>query len=358
MAPLLSNAFISPSALPRSTTSVRSLLLSASSSVSEVHQPKIQHECSPSDYCAASMQRIICDIDGRPLTPEYLAEAMGIKTVESYSCPEEDAFRGLMSNGGRLRLHPGGETAFYKRIEFEHLEHAQEKLKKSPHKLLRDTKSYLVVANFLSSVGCKQMVEKTGVCIPKCYDAQLKPDFDDPMKSKFTFLLEDFSPENGWYQRWLIDDEAECKEALSSLAKIHAFFWEGSDFWKDKDAADEFEAAVWKSGSYIQPKAQNANQCEKVAGKWEKERWKIEKEISSLDFWDNLGQRLQSVSELCGRLAHPFAHEDLRGAYRKYRTFTHGKILACKGDVFSMKLCETLTHILNIRRSKKCKFIL
>lgn len=270
------------------------------------------------------MQRIICDIDGRPLTPEYLANAMSIDKVESYDCPEEDAFRGLMSNGGRLRLHPGGETAFYKRIVFEHLDHAREKLKKSPHKLVRDTKSYLVVADFLSSLGCKEMVQKTGVCIPRCYDAQLEPDFDNPMKSKFTFLLEDFAPEDGWYQRWLIDEVTECEAALSSLAKIHAFFWYGSDFWKNKDAANEFEDAVWKSGSYIQPKAQNANQCQKVAQKWKQERWKVEKELSELNFWDNLGERLQSVSEWCGRQAHPFAHEDLSETYRKYRTFTHG----------------------------------
>ncbi|KAL7510665.1 hypothetical protein ACHAXN_008680 [Cyclotella atomus] len=327
LAPLLSSAFICPSSTVGVYTSLklRNVLLSTPSPISEeVDDKQVNNERDPSKSCATSLQRIISDIDGRPLTPEYLANAMGIDNVESYSCTDEDAFYGLMSNGGRLKLHPGGETAFYKRIVFDHLDHAREKLLKSPHKLVRDAKSYLVVANFLSSAGCQEMVERTGVCIPKCYDAQLEPDFDNPMSSKFTFLLEDFAPKEGWYQRWLIDDLTECHAALSAMAKIHAFYWDGSDFWKDATAAQEFESAVWKSGSYIQPKAQGADQWQKVARKWNQERWKVEEQLSTSDFWDNLGERLQSASEECGRLAHPFAVKDLALTYKRYRTFTHG----------------------------------
>ena len=118
----------------------------------------------------------ICrDLDGNPLSPEYFAQKMGIGLVDRYICPEKDAFHGLMSNGGRVNLFPGGETAFYKRIAFEDLEHAQEKLRDAPHKLVRDARSYHVVGSFLQSKGCEGMVKATGVCIPKCYDAQLEP---------------------------------------------------------------------------------------------------------------------------------------------------------------------------------------
>ena len=118
----------------------------------------------------------ICrDLDGNPLSPEYFAQKMGIDYVDRYICPEKDAFHGLMSNGGRVHLFPGGETAFYKRIAFEDLEHAQEKLRDAPHKLVRDAKSYHVVGSFLLSKGCDDMVKATGVRIPKCYDAQLEP---------------------------------------------------------------------------------------------------------------------------------------------------------------------------------------
>lgn len=118
----------------------------------------------------------ICrDLDGNPLSPEYFAQKMDIERVDRYICPEKDAFHGLMSNGGRVHLFPGGETAFYKRIAFEDLEHAKEKLRDAPHKLVRDAKSYHVVGSFLLSKGCSDMVEATDVRIPKCYDAQLEP---------------------------------------------------------------------------------------------------------------------------------------------------------------------------------------
>ena len=43
------------------------------------------------------------------------------------------------------------------------------------------------------------------------------------------------------------------------------------------------------------------------------------------DYWDNLGERLQSIAEECGRHAHPFAEdESFSNHYQQYRTFTHG----------------------------------
>lgn len=280
-----------------------------------------------SDY-HQSIDNIIRDLDGKPLSTEYFATNMGVSKVESYSCPEEDAFRGFMSNACRVKLLPGGESAFYKCIVFSDLGHAWEKARTAPFKLVRDSKSYEVVAAFLQSKACALMVEKTGVKIPKCYDAKLEPNESKPIESKFSFLLEDLCPDNGWYQEWLLDEKEECKAALTTYAKIHAFFWHGSSFWNDFDAASELEAAVWPSGSYVQPHAQNSDQydqCEVIAKEWTTKRMKFEKYMKSLDYWDNLGERLEKVAKECGRQAHPFAEEEsFSNDYQKYRTFCHG----------------------------------
>jgi broad specificity phosphatase PhoE/thiamine kinase-like enzyme len=283
---------------------------------------------------------ILRDLDGNPLTNEYFMRVMQIDHVPYFNTPKTElsAFRGLMSDGARVQLYPSQRTAFYKRIVFSDLDHAQEKLKKAPFKLRRDTRSYQVVASWLSSRACRMLCEDTGVHIPTCYDAQVRADHDHPMNSRFSFLLEDFNPSQGWYQEWLLDDPQEIKAALTTLAKIHAYFWHGSDFWKNDEAAKELEASIWKSGSYVQPKAQNDNQCFVVAEEWDKKKQAFADSMGHLPFWDNLGERLQSVCVQAGRLAHPFADDldeettdtsipkssSLSQQYGPYRTFTHG----------------------------------
>lgn len=273
------------------------------------------------------------DLDGYPLSYEYFAQTMGIsttdstgKTKNSYSCPEKEAVRGLMSNACRVHLQPSKDTVFYKRIVFEHLDHARAKMKTAPHKLIRDVKSYKVETSFLASKACKQVIEKAGLRIPKCYDAQLMPNDSNPIESKFSVLLEDFSPSDGWSQRWLLQSEDECKSTLTTLAKMHAFFWQGSSFWNDDngDAVKELEEGVWESASYVQPKLQTLNQCTDVAKGWATSKLKCQKELESKEFWEDLGTRLESVAEENGRLAHPFAIDDLSDSYKQYRTFTHG----------------------------------
>ena len=142
---------------------------------------------------------IIQDLDGLPLSNSYFEDKMNIDHVEYYTCPQKDAFSGFMSHACRVYLFPGKQSAFYKRIIFENLSHAKEKLMKSPYKLIRDAKSYSVVASFLNSKACALLRDKAGVHIPQQYDAQLRPDDDNPMKSKFSFLHEDFAPFDGWY---------------------------------------------------------------------------------------------------------------------------------------------------------------
>eukprot|EP00592_Proboscia_alata_P002688 CAMPEP_0194370156 /NCGR_PEP_ID=MMETSP0174-20130528/18459_1 /TAXON_ID=216777 /ORGANISM="Proboscia alata, Strain PI-D3" /LENGTH=504 /DNA_ID=CAMNT_0039147459 /DNA_START=189 /DNA_END=1703 /DNA_ORIENTATION=- len=280
--------------------------------------------CEEPDNSAA--ENIVRDLDGNKLTVEYFANNMNIKNVESYVC--RDAFRDFNGNACRVHLQPGGQTAFFKRIHFATLDHALTKLKKAPFKLARDAQSYQVVASFLSSRACRTLKETTGVIIPGLYDVRSEPDSVAPIQSKFSFLFEDLSPADGWYQEWLLDDLESCEAALSTLAKIHAYFWHGSDFWKNggNDTA-ELEAAIWKSGSYIQPTAQGEHQWKTVAKEWDAKKRRFEAELSPMEYWDDLGVRLQSVAQECGRVTHPFAADDdsaLFEEYRKYRTFTHG----------------------------------
>lgn len=184
--------------------------------------------------------------------------------------------------------------------------------------------NHYVQTSFLASKACKRVIEETGLRIPKCYDAKLEPNDENPIVSKFSVLLEDFAPSDGWSQRWLLRSADECESTLTALARMHAFFWSGSAFWDDADAATELEGGVWESASYTQPKLQTLNQCRDVAKGWATSKLKCEKELESMDYWENLGVRLESVAEENGRLAHPFAVDDLADSYKKFRTFTHG----------------------------------
>jgi hypothetical protein len=193
---------------------------------------------------------ILLDLNGHPLTKEYLVEKMGMNPDNVESFKRHQAFRGFMSDGCRVELLPSHHTAFYKRIVFKDLEHCHTKQQKAPFKLARDVKSHHVVAAWLSSKACRQLCDTAKVHIPLVYDAQEEPNYRHPIESKFSLLLEDLSPQEGWYQTWLLSNLNECHAALSTYAKIHAFFWHGSSFWRNNDKAilDEFEAAIWPSG--------------------------------------------------------------------------------------------------------------
>lgn len=266
---------------------------------------------------------IVRDLDGYPLSSEFFAKKLDC-LVESYTCNEDDAVRGLMSNGCRLNFNPSGKSAFFKRIVFANLDHARSKLKTAPHKLDRDVKSYRVESAWFKSKACQQ-IREAGLRIPRCYEAELRPDDDNPIESKFLTLLEDFHPSDGWSQRWLLRDKNECQATLSALARMHAYFWNGSLFWKDEDAGKELVEGVWESGSYVQPKLQTLNQCQEVSSGWMKNRDKCKKHLEGKSYWNNLGSRLQTIAEKNGNEAHPFgSNKPLSIAYDQFKTFTHG----------------------------------
>ena len=92
------------------------------------------------------------DLDGVPHGLEDLQKLLQSENPTNlpligYSVPEEDAWRGLMSNGVRYKLDWNGKDnenssellppsdIFYKRIVMAHLTHARDKLKTAPHKV-------------------------------------------------------------------------------------------------------------------------------------------------------------------------------------------------------------------------------
>ncbi len=214
------------------------------------------HSDSHPDSHSEDTDDVVLDLDGRPLTKEFLVEKLNLGATAaaaslSLRSPAKDSFHGFMSNARRLVLLPANRSAFYKSVVFRDLPHAREKLKTAPFKLLRDIRSYGVVADFLTSRARDKLERATGIRIPKCLHADARPDRERPMESKFAFLLEDLAPWEGWYQRWLLCEEGECEAALGALAAMHAFFWAGADFWRESgEDAEEMERSVWKSGSY------------------------------------------------------------------------------------------------------------
>ncbi|VEU39548.1 unnamed protein product [Pseudo-nitzschia multistriata] len=291
------------------------------------------------------------DLDGMPYGLDHLQELLRDENptdskLVGYSVPEEDAWRGLMSNGVRFQLqweegaNPSGNSPpsdmFYKRIVMANLDHARDKLKTAPHKLVRDVKSYQVETSFLTSYACKYLVNDTGMKINKVLSSDLRPVAGDNPKelldSSFSIFLEYFQNSDGWEQHWLLPRE-ETKASLEELAKMHAYFWQGSDFWK-KDggkAGSDLENMVWPNGGYMQPKLQGYEQLKKVRSGWEARyssfRDDLEKvaELKGVDCVP-LGERLEEVAPIVGGKAHPFADKDAatNADFARYRTLIHG----------------------------------
>ncbi len=171
--------------------------------------------------------------------------------------------------------------------------------------------------------------------INKVFASDLRPVKSDNPKdlldSRFSIFLEYFQKSDGWDQSWLLDKE-EAKAALSELAKMHGYFWQGSDFWKKEDGkiGDDLESIVWPNGGYMQPKLQGYEQLKKVRSGWEARYPTFEadlKKIPELNEIDirSLGKRLEEVAPMVGKEAHPFSDDLIENTQcMKYRTLIHG----------------------------------
>jgi thiamine kinase-like enzyme len=218
------------------------------------------------------------------------------------------------------------------------LSHARGKLKTAPHKLVRDVKSYQVETSFLTSKACQYLVEEAGLKLNKVLGSDLRPARSNlgpvgQLESRFGIFLEYFNEsDGGWKHQWLLSEQA-TKAALAELAKLHAFFWQGSDFWKKENGAvgKELESIVWPNGGYMQPNFQGKEQLKKVHSAWEARyptyQADLEKvpELEDADL-KSLGKRLEEVAPRVGLLAHPFSDEGTRNDpdLMKYKTLIHG----------------------------------
>jgi len=296
------------------------------------------------------------DLDGEPLDRSWIeqqvlnavvsADVAAINkpaaSLRSYSVPESGAWRGLMSTGCRLELEWDGlddagralpSSAFYKRVVMSNLSHARDKLTSAPHKISRDVKSYQVETAFLTSKACQSgLIEDAGLRICRLLGSDLRPRTGGPqeaIQSRFAVLLEDFCDKDGWTQQWLLDKGA-AKAALKTFATMHAYFWTGSNFWKQrKEDGTLLEEAVWRNGGYMQPQLQGWDQLNLVDEGFRSRLPSFEDELKRIPELDGveletIGQRLQMMAKEIGISAHPFYEEGVRPELEKYRTLIHG----------------------------------
>jgi len=277
-------------------------------------------------------------LEGRPLSTRWLGDQLG-GHLQAYVAPEAAAARGMMSDACRLELSWAAEDAkdgaatlpssvYYKRVVMGDLEHARTKAKNAPLKLARDVRSYAVEAAFLASPACADLVS-SGIRVARAYCAELRPCAEDPIESRFSMLLQDFSEKEKWRQEGMLD-YIETRAALKTFARLHAFFWSGSRFW-ERGSAQQLEAAIWPSGGYWQPGMQPKDQFLQLAEKWKEHyaafgtAFSTAPELAAVDL-PSLGTRLQQVAlEMCAR-AHPFDAESGGDAERSMpqRTLIHG----------------------------------
>lgn len=167
--------------------------------------------------------------------------------------------------------------------------------------LSRDSKSFEVEANFLSSHACAALIDEGGVHVARPYAVLSQPCLRDPIEGRFALLLEDLGAGAWQKQPWLLDG-TQAKASLAGLARLHAFFWEGSAFWAQ---GGSLEGAVWPSGGYWQPSMQGGGEYEMIEERWEghAERFQaaFEAEAGPGGWmegveWRSIGSRLQVMS--------------------------------------------------------------
>ena len=288
------------------------------------------------------------DLEGIPFAVKWIQEHVleGAKgSLRGYSVPESGAWRGMMSNGCRIMLDWKKDSdstnlpssVFYKRVVMSDLSHARDKLISAPHKLIRDVRSYQVETAFLTSRACQDgLIKQAGLRINKVLGSDLRAVAKDlgpkqQIESRFGVLLEDFSGEEGWDQQWLLDEEA-TKASLETFAKMHAYFWTGSNFWKEDGGklGEELKDVVWPNGGYMQPALQGYDQLDKVAEGFAirlpsfQDDLKGIPELEGVDL-ESIGERLEKVAAVVGAKAHPF-YNDKHGSQDllNFRTLIHG----------------------------------
>ena len=266
------------------------------------------------------------DVNGEPLDLVSLSMAVGARVV-SYRSPESESVRYLMSEAVRLYLDlaptnnsEGGEddacdvstlsttttSVFYKRAVMRELPHVQLKADTAPLKLARDVRSYQVECGFLASKACTSLLDNANIYLPHPLRSELVVVEGSPMDTRFSTMLEDFSPNKGWMQKGILTEKEEVVCCVRSVARWHAFFWNGrvgKEHDPGSEVAEELDKAVWDSGCYWSPQKQGRSLTGKIAAKWEEHRFAVvfgdavlngEGAITDPEELRTLGERLQN----------------------------------------------------------------
>ena len=324
-----------------------------------------------SDIQKAQAFDIARALDGAPLTVDYLSDEIlcslsrksaysddnektddvmsmtSSNALVSYSVNEDTAVRGLMSDAVRIHLEwkdnseksRTPKSLFYKRVDMQSLAHVRLKKSTAPMKIGRDVRSFYVESAFLSSNAARAL-HSAGVGVPRCYASAFQLNKNSSVDSKFALCLEDFSPEDGWYQEKSLN-LAQAKSAVIALARMHAFFLPDANYLKESEEnIRELESAVWRSGTYWQPSMQTMDeQVANLPQRWEMYLKSFEKEIAEhvpkTNDIGTVGERLQKVAVAIGNEAFPFDVDDIASVperLRKQRTIAHGDPKA--GNIF------------------------
>ena len=318
-------------------------------------------------------------LDGAPLTVEYLSdeiisslstksaysddESEEVKATKSssnalvrYSVNEDTAVRGLMSDAVRMHLDwkdnsekSMPKSLFYKRVDMQSLAHVRLKKTTAPMKIGRDVRSFYVESAFLSSNAARAL-HSAGVGVPRCYASAFQLNENSSVDSKFALCLEDFSPEDGWYQEKSLNLE-QAKSAVIALARMHAFFLPDANYLKEsKDNIHELEKAVWRSGTYWQPSMQTMEeQVANLPQRWETYLKSFENDIAEhipkTNDIQTVGERLQKVAVAIGNEAFPFDVDDIASVperLRRQRTVAHGDPKA--GNIFLKETSSSIKY--------------
>ena len=292
-------------------------------------------------------------LDGAPLTLSYLSSAIGNVegTLKGYAAHESTAVRGLMSDAVRLSLQWSEESAsplprsvFYKRVDLPNLSHMKYKLRTAPMKVARDVESFRVESSFIGSSAARALAN-AGVGIPRAFACAADVARGNIVDSKFALLVEDFSPEDGWFQVKCLNLE-QAQAAVAALAKQHAFFLPDASYRRNGNdtIARELSDALWPSGCYWQPSMQPMKEhvghlAERYAQHMESFRGFIDelKAAHPVNRIEEVGERLASVAYQVGDEAFPFSKDNSAVSSRvmKQQTVVHGDPKA--GNIFLRK---------------------
>ena len=278
--------------------------------------------------CDGSEQQaldVIRTIDGQPLTADSLGEIVGHpRGIAAFHCPESECVRYKQSVAARIYLtrrhvslgrqedsvqrHKKDQPAespessvpasiFIKRAVPRELPYAMSKHAKYPFKTLRDVHANRIEAAFLGSALTRTFCEAAGVRIALPYRVEQRSyqQGQNPIDSRFTLFLYDFSPQGSWYQAAHLAGP-ELKASLCALAQWHAFFWQSHDPQGEKR---RLASELWDVGSYWHLGQQPDNQIASLCPNWAR----LQKEFDFPVQWC-LGERLQRLADLASRETH------------------------------------------------------